>query len=212
MKDLYGYKLQDVALLCQMVNQEKNKKLTEIFKEFAVKTGKSTGTVRNMYYAMAKLSNENLEFCDKYLNGKPISVYKAKGFSKKEEDELLNKILEGKKKNFSARKVILDISNGDLKLALRLQNKYRNLKKDLREFNEKPIKSIVPEYYYSKLKREIDAMVERIYLKGNKENLELKNRIKALEAENAELAKRVYSSEKTGDEYFRTIVKSRLIN
>ena len=133
MEKIYGYKEKDVIQLAKFINGRKDKTLTKTFNEFAVEHGKSKGTVRNLYYAIAKLSNKDQEFCDKYLNGQPIFVSEVENFSKEQEMELVKKVLLLKHQGKSVRNAINLLANGDAKLALRYQNKYRNFIKTKRE-------------------------------------------------------------------------------
>ena len=67
----------------------------------------------------------------KLLDGSELSVEKIREFTEEETDEVLRSILAEKSKGLSVRRAIFNLSNGDDKLMLRLQNKYRNtLKKE----------------------------------------------------------------------------------
>ena len=81
----------------------------------------------------------------------------------------------------------MEISNGNDKLALRYQNKYRNyLKKGKAKFDSIPVRA-EDFRYFTKLSREIDGLVEKIKdkyanecVKLKKENEELSRELKAL--------------------------------
>lgn len=218
MKDLYGFKQRDVLTLSEKISKRGNRTLADIFEEFSRETGKAKGTVRNMYYAIAKTSKENGEFSKKYLSGKQIDVLKAESFSDGEIQKLLNAINNGKKEGKSVRKTILELSNGDARLALRYQNKYRTLKSSekLKTIlkTEKLQKEAVPEFYYVKLKKEINGLINRISEKVIEENKKLKLRIKELSKENEELLKKLSLYEKNTDmeSFFRTLKRGRLVN
>ena len=62
----------------------------------------------------------------KLLDGSELSVEKIKEFSPEETDAVLRSILKEKSKGLSVRRAIFNLSGGDDKLMLRLQNKYRN--------------------------------------------------------------------------------------
>jgi hypothetical protein len=65
------------------------------------------------------------------LDGSRLSVEKIREFTEEETDEALRSILAEKSKGLSVRRAIFNLSGGDDKLMLRLQNKYRNtLKKE----------------------------------------------------------------------------------
>jgi predicted metal-dependent hydrolase len=60
------------------------------------------------------------------LDGSELSVEKIKEFTPEETDAVLRSILKEKSKGISVRRAIFNLSGGDDKLMLRLQNKYRN--------------------------------------------------------------------------------------
>ena len=62
----------------------------------------------------------------KLLDGSELSVEKIREFTQEETDEALRSILAEKSKGLSVRRAIFNLSGGDDKLMLRLQNKYRN--------------------------------------------------------------------------------------
>ena len=205
MNKIYGYKQADVIGLAKFIRDRKGVNLTESFIKFAQKTGKSKGTIRNMYYALVKHSLTDKEFTAKYLGGTPLVVNKIVEFDEKTEQNLIEQILILKSQGKSVRGAILELANGDSTLALRYQNKYRNILKNQPErikerAKELGIKEIVnpynklPEVQYLRLKQEIDGLVDRISLKINTENQILRERISMLEAENDRLNKLVYSN------------------
>lgn len=206
MKELYGYKEKDVIELMQYVGENEGKSLSEIFSKYALFSGKAKGTVRNLYYAIVKKAKEDNEFCDKYLKGKLPKIQKTEKFSAMSETRLLKSVLTAKSHGKSVRETVMSLGNGDGKLALRYQNKYRNLvrndrakvEKIIKELAEEGInvfgiygadKKIKTELPFIRLKREIDAMLERISEDVRKENYFLKQRICILERENYRLKK-----------------------
>ena len=67
----------------------------------------------------------------KLLDGSSLTVEKIREFTEEETDKTLRSILAEKSKGLSVRRAIFNLSAGDDKLMLRLQNKYRNtLKKE----------------------------------------------------------------------------------
>lgn len=209
MENLYGYKEKDVLLLAQFIKNRKDS-LTEQFNEFSKATGKAKGTVRNLYYALAKKSNEDKDFCDKYLNGNSIKVNTSKGFSSEEERALVKQIIILKNSGISVRKAISELAKGDIKLALRYQNKYRNFVKN----NQLELEQILleikreigvdikmqkedrqvafNEVQFRRLKNEIDLLVKRISKDIRDENEKLKTKIEFLENENLKLSRLLY--------------------
>lgn len=125
MVKLYGYKEEDVKGLANLLKNREGGSLSEIFGRFAAKSGKARGTVRNLYYAMAKLSVKDENFRNEYLGGKVLEVEKIVAFDEKEEKELVKKVLTGKALGKSVRKTIAELAEGNAKTALRLQNKFR---------------------------------------------------------------------------------------
>lgn len=207
MQKIYGYREEDVKGLITYINEMQGKSLTGIFTEYARATGKASGTVRNLYYAIVKRSNEDQAFRNKYLQGKRLVVVKKQAFKDYEEKELAKNILREKAKGKSVRKAIKELALGDEKTALRYQNKYRlMLKKSPEKINEialelkdegvfiEPIKTIkgVSDFTYLRLKKEIDKLVESIALKTKKENEYLRNKISILESENQRLSSILY--------------------
>ncbi len=216
MDKIYGYKQSDVVALAKEVLNRGNRSLSSVFESFSLRTGKAKGTVRNMYYALAKESRENPEFSKSVLDGKTLSVSKIVEFDKSDERDLLKKVLTAKREGKSARRAIMELSNGDMKLALRLQNKFRNTLKlntqlvsevvseinsergdDILENAKESAKSPVSEFQFKRLKKEIDGLVERISQKARKENAYLRERVSALELENLRLTNILYGSNRT---------------
>ena len=210
MDKIYGYKEKDVIGLAKYVSERKNKSLTEVFSSYGLMIGKAKGTVRNMYYALARYSNEHPEFCAEYLGGKPIKVGKIVEFDKTEERDLVKKILLARKDGKSARSVITELAGGDMKTALRYQNKFRNaVKNNTRLIAEiiseirsddaqsRPLNTgmreisgtdrIIPDSQFKRLRNEIDNLVGKISLKLRRENAYLKDRVNSLELENMRL-------------------------
>ena len=219
MEKIYGYKEEDVLGLAQMVKNKGNTPLSKIFEKYKEQSGKAKGTVRNLYYALAKHSNINSEFCNKYLDGKPLKVYKIKGFNRGEERELVEKVLIAKSQGRSCRSTILELANGDSKLALRYQNKYRNAIKNnpvlveeiIEELKNKGVKfeselhstnNYVSDAVITRFKNEINSSIDKNVIKIKNENRVLRERVGFLERENLKLVKILY-----GDNLNTTAVK-----
>lgn len=176
-------------LLKEVLNAAKSgKSLSAVFSEVAKKTGKAKGSVRNYYYNLLK-DERQMDELSKTIDGvKNLKACRAQSFSKEDEDFLLSSIKSGKKSGKSVRRIIMEISDGDDKLALRYQNKYRNyLSKTERERLEKTPIQAEDFKYFDKLSKEIDGLVEKIKdkyaaecLKLKKENDELLSQIKML--------------------------------
>lgn len=229
MEKIYGYKEKDIISLAKFLKTRKCETLSATFESFGKSYGKAKGTVRNLYYALAKLSAIDSDFCEKYLGGTPISVNVVTEFGKSEEKNLLKTVLCGIKDGKSVRKCIAEMSDGDAKKSLRYQNKYRNILKNnpdlvaetVKEIkdetgetvklkNEEPkIKDVLPEFRFERLKKEINGLVERISFKTKRENEFLKDRIKKLENENIRLSAMLYGGKRTSALKYFASGKSR---
>lgn len=209
MEKIYGFKKQDVIKLCELINKNPNLTPTRIFKEYSMQSGKSKGTVRNMYYALAKLTKENEQFRDTYLNGKELNVGKIEGFSNGEDLELVKRVLKLKNEGLSIRKAVNKLADGDAKLALRYMNKYRSTLKNKPQIIDLAIKELgikkeriapeirnsemmVIEVQIAKVKKEINNLVLRISENLRKENEYLKGRVCLLELQNLKLNNLLY--------------------
>lgn len=219
MKELYGFKLADAALLCDMLKDRKGESLTAVFTRFSEKTGKSAGTARNLYYAVQRRAKSDEEFRARFFSGGAPEVMRTEPFKKEEEDMLIEKVAEGKKAGKSVRSVIMELAGGNGKTALRYQNKFRGImKKDpervLAACEKAGVKDItargqdvsgmVSEVQFARVKREINGLISRIAAKKQRENKFLRARVAALEAEVSALrAEMLYKSRNTAAGYFR---------
>ncbi len=217
MEKIYGYKQKDVSDFIEFLKKRKNTPLTSVFKEYAFESGKSKGTIRNMYYSIVKKSISDGEFTNKYFDGVPLKKQTVKEFTSQEESALIKNILQGKRQGKSVRSIILELSGGDEKKALRYQNKYRNILKNnqplvsetVKEiraenglnydpFEYKDYKSVVPDYQLKRLQTEINGLIERVTDKLKRENAYLKGRVGELEVENLKLKNMLYGGDVSG--------------
>ena len=132
MNKINGYTEEEARDLVEFVKEgkSKGKTLTYLFETYGLQRGRAKGSVRNYYYALMK-NEKNDERIVKLLDGSSLTVEKIREFTEEETDEVLRSILAEKSKGLSVRRAIFNLSGGDDKLMLRLQNKYRNtLKKD----------------------------------------------------------------------------------
>ena len=132
MNKINGYTEEEAKNLVEFIKEgkQKGKTLTYLFETYGVQHGRAKGSVRNYYYTLMKNENSD-ERIVRLLDGSCLAVEKIKEFTEEETDEVLRSILAEKSKGVSVRRAIFNLSNGDDKLMLRLQNKYRNtLKKD----------------------------------------------------------------------------------
>lgn len=232
MEKIYGYKQKDVVALAEYLKQRKGRSLSSVFENFALEQGKAKGTVRNLYYALAKKSIVDKEFCKKYFNGVPLTVSRGTAFDKDEEKELIRKVVIDSKDGRSVRSIIMELARGDAKLALRYQNKFRNAVKNKPElikeiisqvnkdgqplncsFINKPVFSVVDENQVKRLKNEIDNLICRISASLKKENEHLKARLITLETENKRLISLLYERQPTdAKNFFKSQTQKEFIN
>ncbi len=132
MNKINGYTEEEAKNLVEFIKEgkRKGKTLTYLFETYGVRHGRAKGSVRNYYYSLMK-NEKGDERIVKLLDGSELSVEKIREFTEEETDEALKSILAEKSKGLSVRRAIFNLANGDDKLMLRLQNKYRNtLKKE----------------------------------------------------------------------------------
>lgn len=132
MTKINGYTEEEAKNLVDFIKEgkQKGKTLTYLFERYGLQNGRAKGSVRNYYYTLMK-NERGDERIVKLLDGSELSVEKIREFTEEETDEVLRSILAEKSKGLSVRRAIFNLSKGDDKLMLRLQNKYRNtLKKE----------------------------------------------------------------------------------
>ncbi len=130
MNKINGYTEEEARNLVEYIKEgkQKGKTLTYLFETYGLQHGRAKGSVRNYYYALMK-NERGDERIVRLLDGSELSVEKIKEFSPEETESVLRSILAEKSKGMSVRKAIFNLSKGDDKLMLRLQNKYRNVLK-----------------------------------------------------------------------------------
>ena len=127
MTKINGYTEEEAKTLVEYIKdgKRKGKTLTYLFATYGLEHGRAKGSVRNYYYALMKNEKKD-ERIVRLLDGSELSVEKIKEFTPEETDAVLRSILKEKSKGISVRRAIFNLSGGDDKLMLRLQNKYRN--------------------------------------------------------------------------------------
>ena len=138
MTKINGYTEEEAKNLVEYIKEgkSKGKTLTYLFETYGLKHGRAKGSVRNYYYALMK-NEKGDERIVKLLDGSCLSVEKIQEFTDEETDAVIRNILQEKSKGLSVRRAIFNLSGGDDKLMLRLQNKYRNtLKKDPKKIED----------------------------------------------------------------------------
>lgn len=115
-----GWKKNEVEYLLNVAKSEKP--LLSCFKEVADALNRKEGSVRNFYYQFLK--KHSGEYNDITEGVRTVTM--PEKFVEREAKDLISKVLAGQAKGFSVRRILMQMSTGDIKLFVRLQNKYRN--------------------------------------------------------------------------------------
>ncbi len=190
MNKINGYTEEEATGLIEYIYTGKNagKTLSYLFETYGKEHGRAKGSVRNYYYTLLKsVADERVE---KLLSGKNLQAGVIRPFTEEETDEMLKAILAERSKGISVRRAIINVSGGDGKKMLRMQNKYRNLMKKQPERVAKAAKEAgIPEeksFLQRKLEREIDALYTRLAIDLRRENEELRAELEKLRNERCE--------------------------
>ena len=184
MNKINGYTEEEAAGLIEYIYSGRNagKTLSSLFEAYGREHGRAKGSVRNYYYAFLKSRGD--ERVQRILAGKNLSAGEIRPFSEEETDEMLRRVLTEKSKGMSVRRAIRNLSEGDEKLMLRMQNKFRNLlKKQPERVRRAAQEAGIPEektFLQQKLEREIDALYERIAAELREENRRLRAELEKL--------------------------------
>ena len=174
MTKINGYTEEEAKTLVEYIKdgKRKGKTLTYLFATYGLEHGRAKGSVRNYYYALMKNERKD-ERIVRLLDGSELAVEKIKEFTPEEADEVLRSILKEKSKGISVRRAIFNLSGGDDKLMLRLQNKYRNtLKKQPQMLAEMAKEMGLPEEAerLTSPKKSEKTLVDKDYLRRRLEN------------------------------------------
>ena len=174
-----------VRYICE--GRKEGKTLSGMFEDYANKTGRAKGSVRNYYYALLRSTGD----CRvrEMLQGTELKAGKIIPFSEVETDKILREILIQKSRGVSVRRAVLNLSNGDDKLMLRYQNKYRNIaakqpERIERLMRECGLKSGSDEAR-ERIEEEINGLYDRLAASLKEENKKLTKLLKRLTDENA---------------------------
>ena len=178
MNKINGYTEEEATDLIEYIYTGKNagKTLSYLFETYGKEHSRAKGSVRNYYYAFLKRKDNDTRV-KRILDGKNLQAGEIKPFTEEETDEMLKKVLEERRKGVSVRRAIINLSGGDERLMLRMQNKYRNLlKKQPERVARAAAEAGVPEektFLQRRLEREIDALYARLAgtLRGENERL-----------------------------------------
>lgn len=189
MNKINGYTEEEAKSLVEYVSAGKRsgKSLSGLFASYAKKTGRAKGSVRNYYYALLRSTGD----CRvrEMLQGTELKAGKIIPFSEVETDKILREILIQKSRGVSVRRAVLNLSNGDDKLMLRYQNKYRNVaakqpERIERLMRECGLKSGSDEAR-ERIEEEINGLYDRLAASLKEENKKLTKLLKRLTDENA---------------------------
>lgn len=188
MNKINGYTEEEAKGLVEYVCAERaaGRTLSGIFESYAKKTGRAKGSVRNYYYALLRSGGD--ERVKSLLNGTGLKAEKIIQFSEEETDKMLTAILTQRSKGISVRRAVLNLSGGDDKLMLRLQNKYRNVLSKQPERIERLMKECGIESgdcARKRLEDEINGLYDRLASSLKEENKKLTMVIKKLTDENS---------------------------
>ena len=184
MNKINGFTEEEATGLIEYIYTGRNagKTLSYLFETYGKEHSRAKGSVRNYYYAFLKKRDDTR--VREILSGKNLRAGEIKPFSEEETDEMLKKVLAEKSKGVSVRKAIINVSAGDEKLMLRMQNKYRNLLKKQPERVAKAAQEAgIPEektFLQRKLEREIDALYARLAVDLRRENEQLRAELEKL--------------------------------
>ena len=187
-----------------LANQAKinNQTLTSVFKKVAIDKKMSTGSVRNFYYKTVKNYSTTPSLYKKINLPQRLIPAFIKEFSYQESLELLYHAIKGVSLNKSLRGVVYELAGGNDKLALRYQNKIRNLIKLNSPLIDEASEKVKNElgYYvdirsykthknseFKRLEKCIDQMLRKILAKNDTTNNEIRERAIKLELENKRL-------------------------
>ena len=174
MEKINGYTTDEAKELVEYIKdgKRKGKTLSYLFASYGAQRGRAKGSVRNYYYALMKNENQD-ERIVQLLDGSQLKVEKIREFTEEETDEVIRSILAEKSKGLSVRRAIFNLSAGDDKLTLRLQNKYRNtLKKQPQMLAEMAKEMGLPEEAerLTSPKKSEKSLVDKDYLRRRLEN------------------------------------------
>ena len=190
MNKINGYTEEEATGLIEYIYLGKNagKTLSYLFETYGKEHSRAKGSVRNYYYALLKKRDD--ERVERILRGKNLQAGVVRPFTEEETDELLKKVLAEKSKGYSVRRAIMNVSAGDERLMLRMQNKYRNLLKKQPERVAQAAKDAgIPEdktFLQRKLEREIDQLYSRLAIDLRKENERLRAELEKLRSNREE--------------------------
>ncbi len=185
----------------KFIKDNEYKGLQTAFKEYAQISGRAKGSVRNYYYKTVNECKNNEKLRVKLGVSSNMFPNFIKEFQDSESRDLLKIVLKGIGEGKSVRSTILKLASNDSKLALRYQNKYRNLLKNQKDLVLEvaskikgvdgeivnPYKSAFKKEEQKAIENEIDGLIKSLYKNLREENEKLLQRNNALKSENEKL-------------------------
>lgn len=197
--------------------KESGSPLSGVFAETATETGRAKGSIRNAYYAAVKRAQTDEEYAKFIFGNVKPTVAKIIEFDDAEARVMLKKVLNAATDGKSVRRSIAEIAP-DPKIALRYQNKYRNMiteesrtvKEVMAEIKRERGECFNPyekrdDEMMARLKREINGLYDRLSENLRRENEKLKVQIAVLKDENARLKSDDERKNSVAKEYFENV-------
>jgi hypothetical protein len=182
-----GYSKNEAESLIKYICTQKalGRTLSSIFEDYASSSGRAKGSIRNYYYALLKSTDDKT--VNELLCNTSLKAETAKPFTDEETDKILKAILLSKSKGISVRQAVLKLSNGDDKLMLRYQNKYRNTLTKQPEKIKQLLKECNLDYSdegQKKIEDKINSLYDELTKSLRTDNESLKKLVKKLTDEN----------------------------
>ncbi len=174
--------------------KKEGKNLSELFSEYAKKTGKAKGSIRNLYYEMVAKTQKNPHLKARLWGEEDFSVQKKQTFTGAEEEGLLLRLFTLKRKGVSVRAALSLLAEGNPTLALRYQNKYRNLLTKNPSLVLRAVERVKGETGYCFNPYERKEKAENLPVKQPKESA-LAKKLNRLKRENARLKEQLFLAE-----------------
>lgn len=109
-------------------NNKKNISALNSFKMYAKISKRNAYSIRNFYYDYVKVLKNNPELCESMgIDITKHNIEKFEHFNNASATEMKEKVDSLKNEGLSTRNACFKLSGGDIKMMLRLQNKYRNI-------------------------------------------------------------------------------------
>lgn len=189
MNKINGYSAEEAKNLVEFIAEGKRagRPLSGMFAQYAEKTGRAKGSVRNYYYSLLRCTGD--ERVKKLLGGTYLKAEKIVPFTEEETDAVLKEILRRKSDGISVRRAVMELAGGDDKLMLRYQNKYRNTVVKQPERIERLMRECGfkggEDEARKRIEAEINCLYDKLASSLKEENKRLTTMIKRLTDENA---------------------------